>query len=140
MPTLDLRHFLGVLQKSGELTSIGDQVDLRYELGEFPPQDDRAQGPALKFESIKGHPMNVVGNLVGTKKRLALAFGLKSEEKLLETYRKRRGGGRQTASRQRRPGQRGRAARQTSRPKFPADSDLSRTGCRPVYHLRHTHL
>lgn len=91
MPALDLRHFLGVLQKSGELMSIGDQVDVRYELSEFLQQADRAQGPALKFENIKGHSMNVVGNLVGTKKRLALAFGLKSEEKLLETYRKRRG-------------------------------------------------
>ena len=35
--------------------------------------------------------MKVVGNLVGAKRRLALAFGLRSEDKPLETYRKRRG-------------------------------------------------
>ncbi|HEY7220968.1 MAG TPA: UbiD family decarboxylase [Candidatus Binatia bacterium] len=91
MPTLDLRHFLGLLQKNGELMSISDDVDLRYELSEFLRQADRVRGPALSFEKVKGHSMNVVGNLVGTKNRLALAFGLKSEEKLLETYRKRRG-------------------------------------------------
>src|SRR6185295_19683427 len=39
------------------------------------------------------HSMKVVGNLVGTKRRLALAFGLRNEDKLLETYRKRRGAG-----------------------------------------------
>src|SRR2546423_15626732 len=89
MPTLDLRHFLGLLQKNGELLSVADEVDLRYELSEFLHQTDRAHGPALQFENIKGHSMTVVGNLVGTKKRLALAFGLRSEEKLLETNRKR---------------------------------------------------
>ena len=91
MPTLDLRHYLAVLQKHGELRSVTDAVDLRFELCEFLRQVDRARGPALVFEQIKGHSMKAVGNLVGTQKRLALAFGLNNENKLLETYRKRRG-------------------------------------------------
>jgi 2,5-furandicarboxylate decarboxylase 1 len=91
MPANDLRHFLGLLSKNGELLSVADEVDLRYEVCEFLQQADRARGPALSFDHIKGHSMKVVGNLVGTKKRLALAFGLRNEEKLLETYRKRRG-------------------------------------------------
>jgi 2,5-furandicarboxylate decarboxylase 1 len=91
MPTRDLRHFLNVLQKSGELLPVTDEVDLRYEISEFLRQTDRVHGPALSFEHIKGHSMKVVGNLVGTRKRLALAFGVKNEEKLLEAYRKRRG-------------------------------------------------
>ncbi len=91
MPPLDLRHFLGQLRKHGELLAVSDEVDLRYELCEFLHQADRAHGPALAFERIKGHSMKVVGNLVGTKKRLALAFGLTNENKLLEVYRKRRG-------------------------------------------------
>jgi UbiD family decarboxylase len=53
-------------------------------------QTDRA-GPALLFEHIKGHTTKVVGNLVGSKKRLALAFTIRHKDKLLETYRKRRG-------------------------------------------------
>jgi 2,5-furandicarboxylate decarboxylase 1 len=91
MPSIDLRHFLGLLNRNGELLSVTEEVDLRYEICEFLHQADRAHGPALLFEQIKGHSVKVAGNLVGTKKRLALAFGLRSEEKLLETYRKRRG-------------------------------------------------
>lgn len=91
MPPLDLRHFLDQLRRHGELLTVSDEVDLRYELCEFLHQADRVQGPALAFERIKGHSLTVVGNLVGTKKRLALAFGLTNEHKLLEVYRKRRG-------------------------------------------------
>jgi 2,5-furandicarboxylate decarboxylase 1 len=91
MPSIDLRHFLGLLNRNGELLSVTEEVDPRYEICEFLHQADRAHGPALLFEQIKGHSVKVAGNLVGTKKRLALAFGLRSEEKLLETYRKRRG-------------------------------------------------
>jgi 2,5-furandicarboxylate decarboxylase 1 len=91
MPSIDLRHFLGVLSRHGELLRVADEVDLRYEVCEFLRQADRACGPALSFERVKGHSMKVVGNLVGTKRRLALAFGLRSEDKLLEIYRKRRG-------------------------------------------------
>lgn len=67
-----------------------DAVDLRFELCEFLHQVDRVNGPALLFERVIGHSMQVVGNLVGTQKRLALAFGLRNESKLLETYHKRR--------------------------------------------------
>jgi len=91
MPSIDLRHFLGVLSRHGELLRVADEVDLRYEVCEFLRQADRACGPALSFERVKGHSMKVVGNLVGTKRRLALAFGLRNEDKLLEIYRKRRG-------------------------------------------------
>lgn len=91
MPTPDLRHYLAVLEKHGELRSVTEPVELRFELSEFLRQADRAGGPALRFEQIKGHSMQVVGNLVGTPQRLALAFGLKNENNLLETYRKRRG-------------------------------------------------
>jgi len=91
MASVDLRHFLGLLSKNRELLSIVDEVDPRYEICEFLRQADRASAPALSFDHIKGHSMRVVGNLVATKKRLALAFGLKNEDKLLDTYHKRRG-------------------------------------------------
>jgi len=91
MPTPDLRHYLAELYKNGELRSVTDAVDLRFEICEFLHQADRVHGPALLFEQVLGHSMKVVGNLVGTQKRLALAFGLKNESKLLETYHKRRG-------------------------------------------------
>lgn len=90
MPTKDLRHFLDLLAKNGELLTIRDEVDPRFEVSELLRQFDKIGGPALLFENVKGRSIQVVGNLVGTKKRLALAFGLQSEEKLLETYQRRR--------------------------------------------------
>ncbi|MBI4487933.1 MAG: UbiD family decarboxylase [Deltaproteobacteria bacterium] len=90
MPQKDLRHFLDLLKKNGELLSIGEEVDPRFEVSEFLRQFDKAEGPALLFERVKGHSTRIVGNLVGTRKRLGLAFGLQNEEKLLETYQRRR--------------------------------------------------
>jgi 2,5-furandicarboxylate decarboxylase 1 len=90
MAVKDLRYFLDLLRKSGELLPVEEPVDLRFELSEFLRQFDERRAPALLFEKIKGHSAKVVGNLVGTRKRLALAFDLRSEDKLVETYQKRR--------------------------------------------------
>ncbi|MBI2231487.1 MAG: UbiD family decarboxylase [Deltaproteobacteria bacterium] len=90
MAVKDLRQFLQVLQDRGELLSIEEEVDLRFELSEYLKQFDAMHGPALLFKSVKGHGGQIAGNLIGTKKRLALAFGVKDEEKLLETFLKRR--------------------------------------------------
>ncbi len=90
MAAKDLRYFLDLLRKSGELLSVPEVVDLRFEVSEFLRQFDERGGPALLFEQVKGHSIQVVGNLVGTRKRLGLAFDLQSEGKLLETYQERR--------------------------------------------------
>jgi len=89
-PTKDLRHFLELLKKNGDLLSIDTEVDPRFEISEFLRQFDKERGPALLFEKVKGHSIRIAGNLIGTRKRLALAFGLPDEEKLLETYQRRR--------------------------------------------------
>ena len=86
----DLRSFLDLLQKNGELLSISEAVDPRFEVAEFLRQFDKKRGQALLFENVKGHSIRLAGNLVGTRKRLALAFGLPGEEKLLATYQRRR--------------------------------------------------
>lgn len=90
MATRDLRHFLALLRKHGELLSIKEEVDPRFEVSELLRQFDDVGGPALIFEKVKGHSIRIVGNLIGTRKRLALAFGLEGDEKLLEIYRERR--------------------------------------------------
>lgn len=88
--TKDLRDFLAVLRKNGELLIVEEEVSPRFEVSEFLRQFDKIGGPALFFERVKGHSSPIVGNLVGTKRRLALAFGLPGEERLLETYQRRR--------------------------------------------------
>jgi len=77
MAAKDLRYFLDLLRKSGELLSVPEVVDLRFEVSEFLRQFDERGGPALLFEQVKGHSIQVVGNLVGTRKRLGLAFDSK---------------------------------------------------------------
>ncbi|MBI4529272.1 MAG: UbiD family decarboxylase [Deltaproteobacteria bacterium] len=86
----DLRQFLDMLKKNGELLSITDEVDPRFEISEFLRQVDKAGGPALLFEKVKGNSARIAGNLVGTRRRLALAFGAQSDLELLEMYQKRR--------------------------------------------------
>ena len=90
MPAKDLRTFLQLLKKKRELRSVHSEVDPKFEISEFLWQADRLAGPALLFDRVKGHSSRIVGNLVGTSRRLALAFGLPGEEKLLEAYQKRR--------------------------------------------------
>jgi 2,5-furandicarboxylate decarboxylase 1 len=90
MPVKDLRQFLRVLEKRGELLSIEEEVDARFGVSEYLRQFDSIRGPALLFKRVKGHSMQIAGNLLGTPKRLALAFGVQNDEKLLETYLKRR--------------------------------------------------
>jgi UbiD family decarboxylase len=119
------------------LLSVTEQVNLRYGICEFLQQADRAHGPAL-CSSRRSHSVKVVGNRVGTKNRLALvAFGLRSEEKLLETLSQETRQFRQTAPRQRRTDQKGRATEQATRSERFTDPDLSRRRCRSVHHLRH---
>jgi len=90
MAKRDLRHFLELLDKQGELLTVYEPVDLRYELGEFLRQLDHPSGPAVAFRNIKDHSMAVAGNLVGTRKRLALAFGLEAEDGLAEALSPKR--------------------------------------------------
>lgn len=90
MPVHDLRQFLDWLRKNGELLVIRDEVDPRFEVSEYLRQFDKLNGPALLFENVKGHDGQIAGNLVGTQRRLALAFGQRDQGKLLAIYQRRR--------------------------------------------------
>ena len=90
MAKRDLRHFLDLLDENGELLVMDEPVDLRYELGEFLHQLDNQTGPAVEFRNVKDHSMAVAGNLVVTRKRLALAFGLENEDGLAEALSPKR--------------------------------------------------
>jgi 4-hydroxy-3-polyprenylbenzoate decarboxylase len=71
----DLRDFLDLLERTGELKRISVEVDPYLEMTEICDRTLRAQGPALLFENPKGYSMPVLGNLFGTPKRVALAMG-----------------------------------------------------------------
>ena len=74
----DLRDFLTLLEKQGELKRITLPVDPYLEMTEIADRTLRAGGPALLFENPKGYSMPVLCNLFGTPRRVALGMGQES--------------------------------------------------------------
>jgi UbiD family decarboxylase len=87
--TMDLRQFLNVLESKGELHKIGTEVDPKHELGAICKiQNERPNSPALLFENVKGNRMPVVGQLLASDGRVALALGLSQNSAFDETVKR----------------------------------------------------
>jgi UbiD family decarboxylase len=71
----DLRGFLEVLEKEGDLLHIDTPVDPYLEIAEIHRRVIARGGPALLFTNVQGSRFPVVTNLFGTPRRLELAFG-----------------------------------------------------------------
>lgn len=71
----DLRDFLALLEKQGDLKRISQPVDPYLEMTEIADRTLRAGGPALLFENPKGYNMPVLCNLFGTPERVAKGMG-----------------------------------------------------------------
>lgn len=82
MPYNDLRDFINILEKRGELVRVTTEVDPCLEITEILDRLLVTKGPAIIFENVKGHNIPIVANLYGTLHRVAL--GLESDEKDLE--------------------------------------------------------
>ncbi len=80
----DLRDFIALLEKQGELKRIKVEVDPYLEMTEIADRTLRKGGPALLFENPKGHTVPVLANLFGTPRRVALGMGEESVEALRE--------------------------------------------------------
>ena len=74
----DLRDWIALLEREGELVRVSAEVDPKLEVTEIVDRTVRAGGPALLFENPKGaqHPLLI--NQFGTEKRMCLAFGVDS--------------------------------------------------------------
>src|SRR5579864_2263082 len=79
MSITDLRSFLDVLREAGQLNEIRREVDLVYELGSVLRASELA-GKAACFSNVKGYTTPVVGSVLGSHERLALAVGCKRED------------------------------------------------------------
>src|SRR5438067_8050829 len=77
-PPADLRAWIALLERNGELQRIGVEVDPQLEITEINDRVVKAGGPALLFENVKGsrHPLLI--NQFGTERRMCLAFGAPS--------------------------------------------------------------
>jgi 4-hydroxy-3-polyprenylbenzoate decarboxylase len=73
----DLRGWIALLEREGELRRIGAEVDPHLEVTEIVDRTVKAGGPALLFERPGSeHPLLV--NQFGTERRMCLAFGVSS--------------------------------------------------------------
>jgi 4-hydroxy-3-polyprenylbenzoate decarboxylase len=80
----DLREFVAMLEKQGELVRITERVDPVLEITEIADRTLRSGGPALLFENPVGSDIPLLANLFGTEKRVAMAMGEDNAEALRE--------------------------------------------------------
>jgi UbiD family decarboxylase len=85
----DLRNYISLIKKSGDLKTIKTQVSTKYEIAGITAKLDGSY--AVLFENIKESDFNLVSNLVGTRKRFAQAIGsneAKIHEKVISAIKK----------------------------------------------------
>ncbi len=76
MPTRDLRDWIALLEREGELVRVSAEVDPDLEITEIVDRTVKAGGPALLFERPKGSRHALLVNQFGTERRMCLAFGV----------------------------------------------------------------
>ncbi len=76
------RQFVELLEKSGELRRISYPVSPELEITEIATRVMHSGGPALLFENVKGSGMPVSINLMGSRRRMALALGVEDVEEI----------------------------------------------------------
>ena len=72
----DLREWIALLEREGELVRIAAEVDPKLEVTEIVERTVRAGGPALLFEHPTGSKHPLLINQFGTERRMCLAFGV----------------------------------------------------------------
>jgi 4-hydroxy-3-polyprenylbenzoate decarboxylase len=72
----DLRDWIALLEREGELVRVSAEVDPYLEITEIVDRTVKAGGPALLFERPKGSDHPLLINQFGTERRMCLAFGV----------------------------------------------------------------
>jgi 4-hydroxy-3-polyprenylbenzoate decarboxylase len=72
----DLRDWIALLEREGELARVAAEVDPDLEITEIVDRTVEAGGPALLFERPKGSTHPVLINQFGTERRMCLALGV----------------------------------------------------------------
>src|SRR5512132_1186637 len=84
-PPGDLRSWIALLEREGELVRVAAEVDPHLEVTEITDRTVKAGGPALLFEHPKGSERPLLINQFGTERRMCLALGV---ERLDDVARK----------------------------------------------------
>jgi 4-hydroxy-3-polyprenylbenzoate decarboxylase len=77
-PVSDLREWIALLEREGELQGVAAEVDPDLEITEITDRVVKSGGPALLFERVKGSELPLLINQFGTERRMCLAFGVES--------------------------------------------------------------
>lgn len=80
----DLEGFIERLEVTGELLRVQEELSPTYEIAAAMSYLDRRTGKAVLFEKVKGTTVPVVGLLLGTRRRLAMA--LEAQGDVTEEY------------------------------------------------------
>jgi 4-hydroxy-3-polyprenylbenzoate decarboxylase len=72
----DLRDWIALLEREGELVRVSAEVDPQLEITEIVDRTVKSGGPALLFENPKGSEHPLLINQFGTERRMCLAFGV----------------------------------------------------------------
>jgi len=83
-PPADLRAWIALLEREGELVRIEAEVDPELEITEITDRTVKAGGPALLFENVKGSSRPLLINQFGTERRMCLAFDAPSLDSIAE--------------------------------------------------------
>jgi 4-hydroxy-3-polyprenylbenzoate decarboxylase len=75
-PPGDLRDWIALLEREGELVRVRAEVDPDLEITEIVDRTVKAGGPALLFERPRGSAHPLLINQFGTERRMCLAFGV----------------------------------------------------------------
>ena len=85
----DLRNYISLIKKSGDLKIVKSPVSTKYEIAGITAKVDGSF--AVMFENISESDFNLVANLVGTRKRFAQAIGsteTKIHERVISAIKK----------------------------------------------------
>src|SRR5437763_15792089 len=83
-PPRDLREWIALLEREGELVRIATEVDAELEITEINDRVVKRGGPALLFENVKGSNLPLLINQFGTERRMAMAFDAPSLDAVAE--------------------------------------------------------
>ena len=75
-PPADLRDWIALLEREGELVRVGAEVSPALEVTEIVDRTVKAGGPALLFERPAGSEHPLLVNQFGSERRMCLAFGV----------------------------------------------------------------
>ncbi len=78
MPLDDLRSWIELLRREGELVEVDAEVDPYLEATEIVDRTVKAGGPALLFRRPKGSSHPLLVNQFGTERRMCLGLGVDS--------------------------------------------------------------